>query len=443
MGGSIVFDGVSKEFVFHVDRPRSLQELFLRFWARRGKGRKERFWALRDVTFEVGAGESLAIVGENGAGKSTVLKLVCGILKPTSGELRASGSLASLLELGAGFHPDLTGRENIFLYGSILGLSRREMRARLDDIVDFAEVDRFLDVPLRHYSSGMQLRLGFAVATALDPDVLVIDEVLAVGDEAFQKKCLHRIATFQREGRTILFVSHDLDMVKRLCHRALWLEDGYLVGDGSSQEVVDRYRERTWERETERFAEEQVVSKKSPSATPDESSAIEEQSTAAESAVRWGTGEIRISDVALHGPDSEPTYLVRTGQSLSVIIKYHVREPVLDPVFGVAIFRDDGLWCYGTNTDIEGITTGVLPASGVVTVEFPGFNLLEGSYALDIAVHHADGRAYDYRRSYLSFEVRSPIRDEGVLRPVHHWYVNGVRCQSSSDTENVVEGEGS
>ena len=446
MSSPIVFEKVSKQFVLRVDRPRSLQELFLRLWKRNGHDRKESFWALRDVSLVVEPGETVAIVGENGAGKSTILKLICRILQPTAGEVRTSGQMASLLELGAGFHPDLTGTENIFLYGSILGLNRRETRARVDRIVDFAEVHRFIDVPLRHYSSGMQMRLGFAVATTLDPDILLIDEVLAVGDEAFQKKCLERIAQFQREGKTIVYVSHDLDTVKRLCHRAVWLEDGYLVADGPSHDVVDRYRQRTWEREEERLLEEESGSGHEVARPPvahagvpehiegtAEISGGQEESDDVDASSHRGTGEITIRDVTLCGPGGRPTYLLHTGEPLNLEIKYRVNVPVPDPVFGVAIYRADGLWCYGTNTHIEGIDTGYVADEGTVRVEFPGFNLLEGSYTLDVAVHHADGHPYDYRRSYLGFVMRSTMRDDGVLRPTHRWYLNGVLCESTVD----------
>ena len=444
MSSPIVFENVSKEFVLRVDRPRSLQDLFLRLWKRNGHERRQSFWALRDVSLAVEPGETVAIVGENGAGKSTILKLICRILQPTAGEVRTSGQLASLLELGAGFHPDLTGRENIYLYGSILGLKRQETRARVDSIVDFAEVHRFIDVPLRHYSSGMQMRLGFAVATTLDPDILLIDEVLAVGDEAFQKKCLERIARFQRDGKTIVYVSHDLDTVKRICHRAVWLEDGYLVADGPSQDVVDRYRQRTWEREEERLLEEEGGAGHEVARSPNAHAGVleqaegtaespdgQEESDADDASTYRGTGEIAIREVNLCGPGGRPTYLLHTGESLNLEIKYRVNVSVPDPVFGIAIYRADGLWCYGTNTHIEGIDTGCVADEGTVRVEFPNFNLLEGSYTLDVAVHHADGHPYDYHRSYLDFVMRSSMRDDGVLRPAHRWYLNGVLCESS------------
>ncbi len=443
MTEAIVFQEVSKRFMLHKGRSRSFQDLFLQPFTRRERVPEEPFWALRDVSFTVSPGETLGMVGENGAGKSTILKLISRILEPQTGSVKTSGRVASLLELGAGFHPDLTGRENVYLYGSILGVSRRQMRARFDEIVDFAEIHRFIDVPLKHYSSGMQVRLGFAVATSLDPDILLIDEVLAVGDEVFQKKCLHRISSFQYEGKTILFVSHALDTVKRLCTRALWLEDGYLVADGSSQEVVERYRARTWDREAERLAEEQDVAMDGATRAPAEPAATTKGLRQADPKSRWGTGEITISDVSLHDPDGQPRYLLQTGEPLTVKIKYRQHAAVPDPVVGIAIYRADGLWCYGTNTGIENTSMGSLPPEGEIAIEFPQLDLLEGDYTLDVAIHDEDGRAYDYFCSCASFAVRSSLKDDGVFRPAHRWYVNDALCHPVAATEEGTTPESS
>ncbi|HAL62688.1 MAG TPA: ABC transporter ATP-binding protein, partial [Chloroflexi bacterium] len=226
MAPAIEFEGVSKRFILQHDRPGSFQELFLRFFSGERFSREE-FWALKNITFSVEPGEMLGIIGENGAGKSTILKIVAGILDPTLGRVEVGGKVSALLELGAGFHPDLTGRENIYFYGSILGLSKRQMDARFQDIVDFSGLEKFLDIPVRHYSSGMYIRLGFAVSTSIDPGgILAVDEVLAVGDAAFQKQCLERIEQLRKKGTTILFVSHALGLVRRLCDRALWLSKG-------------------------------------------------------------------------------------------------------------------------------------------------------------------------------------------------------------------------
>ena len=242
MSAAVSFKGVSKRFTLHHERPRTLQELAIGLLGG-DRGRTEELWALKDVDFEVEEGESLGIIGPNGAGKSTILKLVAGIMRPTLGGIVVRGKVSPLLELGAGFHPDLTGRENIYLNAALLGVRQRETQARFQQIVEFSELERFIDVPLKHYSSGMYVRLGFAVAVNVDPATLLIDEVLAVGDEAFQRKCLAKIEEFQREGRTIIFVSHSLPAVKKLCNRALWLDEGCTRSMGVAEEVVDEYLE--------------------------------------------------------------------------------------------------------------------------------------------------------------------------------------------------------
>ena len=237
---AITLRNVAKRFTLYHERPHSFQELLLHLLHRRNGGREE-FWALRDVSFEVDDGETLGLIGENGSGKSTLLKLISRIIQPTSGHLTVKGRVAALIELGAGFHPDLTGRENIFLLGSIMGISTKVMRRRLDDIVGFAELEQFIDTPIKHYSSGMATRLGFAVAIHLDADILLIDEVLAVGDLHFQEKCFQTMADFQRRGITMLMVSHDLSLITRFCHRALLMDHGRAVASGSPHEIVQQY----------------------------------------------------------------------------------------------------------------------------------------------------------------------------------------------------------
>lgn len=237
---AIKLDRVSKRFIIHHQRPRSFQEAMVNFFSRRN-GTREEFWALKDVSFQVEEGETFGIVGPNGSGKSTILKLATKILEPTSGAVSVRGRTSALIELGAGFHPDLTGRENVFLLGSILGLGSKEMKKRFDSIVAFSGLERFIDTPVRHYSSGMYMRLGFTVAFSVDPDILIIDEVLAVGDMAFQEKCLSALEGLQKEGKTILMVSHDLDMVRRFCRRALFLHQGEVRACGSVEDVVSHY----------------------------------------------------------------------------------------------------------------------------------------------------------------------------------------------------------
>ncbi len=243
MSGSVItFENVSKEFRLSKLPVRSLQDIFVFSWRENMRG-KQRFWALQNVNFAINPGETVALVGTNGSGKSTILKLISRIIDPTKGKIKISGRLSALLELGAGFHPDLTGRENIFLNGSILGLGRREMQQKLDSIIHFADIGDFIDVPTRNLSSGMQMRLGFSVAVHVDPQIILVDEVLAVGDYNFQLKCLDRIRYMQQQGVTILFVSHDFQAVENLCTRAIWLDEGTVRADGPVQGIISQVKQ--------------------------------------------------------------------------------------------------------------------------------------------------------------------------------------------------------
>ena len=237
---AIQFQSVSKRYILHHQRPQSFQELLVNT-VRRRNGEREEFWALRDVSFEVGHGESFGIVGLNGSGKSTVLKLLSHIVQPTAGQVRVDGRVAALIELGAGFHPDLTGRENVYLLGSIMGLGSKQMDQRLEAIVGFAELEQFIDTPVKHYSSGMYMRLGFATAINVDADIFLMDEVLAVGDQRFQEKCLQAIESFKHRGLTVVIVSHDLSLVERFCPHALLLQHGQVMSYGRTQDVLDSY----------------------------------------------------------------------------------------------------------------------------------------------------------------------------------------------------------
>jgi len=434
MAAAVEFQEVSKRFIVHHERPRSFQELAVSFF-RRNNASREELWALRDVSFAVERGETLGLVGPNGAGKSTALKLISRILEPTSGRIAVNGRVSALLELGAGFHPDLTGRENVYLNGSILGLSRREMREKFGDIVRFAELERFIDMPVKHYSSGMYMRLGFAIAIHVDPDILLVDEVLAVGDQSFQRRCLDRINEMKRRGVTILFVSHDLGAVRSLCDRAIWLEGGRVQAEGATREVVDRYLMRVHEKERADLAAQQAPPAEAlpgeglhPEPCPEPRRRAVEGPSEGVSAEggrrRWGTREIEITSVRLLNSAGEETLLFESGQPAVIEIGYRVNRPVEAPVFGIAIYRNDGTHCYGTNTDIEGIPTDGLKDVGVVRVAFDSFAFIEGSYTLDVAVHARDGYPYDYHRPYCTFAVRSRLRDEGVFRPRHRWEIS-------------------
>ncbi len=396
MKAAIRFDEVSKRFVLHHERSRSFQELALGLF-RRNAGTAEEFWALRDVDLTIAPGETVGIIGPNGAGKSTVLKLISRIIEPTSGQIEVNGRIGALLELGAGFHPDLTGRENIYLNASILGLSRAEIRRRLDDIIGFAELERFIDVPVKHYSSGMYVRLGFSVAVHTDPEILLVDEVLAVGDAAFQRKCLERINELRRAGVTVLFVSHSAETVRALCTRALWLENGRLVADDVAEAVVLRYLERS----------------------RDGMGVVQPGSDER----RWGTGRIRIIRVRLLDGEGQEWQRFRTGEPLTVEIRYRAEERVERPVFGLAIHRSDGIHITGPNTRFAGLEIPYVEGEGTVRYTVAALPLLEGLYFISVSAHNwEDTEMYDYQDRLYPFRVLSSEGEQyGVITLEGEW----------------------
>jgi len=375
----------------------------------------EAFVALKDVSFKVAKGSTFGVIGRNGSGKSTALKLVAGITKPTSGSLRVDGRISALIELGAGFHPEISGRENVFINGIMLGLSKREIEARFDDIVDFAELRDFIDAPVKTYSSGMYMRLGFAVAINVDPDVLLVDEVLAVGDESFSHKCLDKFADFRRRGKTVLIVTHSLTLVERLCDEAVWLDAGEKQLDGDPKRVVDGYLtavDRADKQQMAAVTAKAVTSVKPMELTGDMFQAVEG---------RWGSREIEIADVQLTGADGLPSFGFHTGDPVAIKFRVRSSQPVGDFAFGVGIFNADGICCFGTNTTIEEMTSERIDGEGLVTFAIEHLDLVEGTYKLDLAVHKRDGAPYDYHRLLYTFRVQSRTHDIGIFRPRHRW----------------------
>jgi len=379
---AIRFEDVSKKFILHRERSRSFQDLALNL-VRRDNDSREGFWALRDVSFSVEQGETVGLIGPNGAGKSTALKLISRIIEPTSGQVEVNGRVGALLELGAGFHPDLTGRENIYLNGSILGLSRAQIRHKLDAIIDFAELEHFIDIPVRHYSSGMYMRLGFSVAVNTNPDILLVDEVLAVGDAAFQRKCLERINHLRQQGVTILFVSHSAEIVRTVCPRVLWIDNGRLVSDGLAEAVAARYLAHSW------AAEEGSLG---PEAGEDR---------------RYGSGEVRIVGVRLLDGHGQEKQLFQVGEPLTVEMRYRAERRVERPVFGLAIHRSDGTHITGPNTQFAGLDIPVVKGEGAVLYRVDHLPLMEGTYFLSVAaVDSADTMVYDHHDRLYKFKVR-------------------------------------
>ncbi len=380
-----------RRFTKKLDRGRSLQELFIRFFRRRSTTQDD-FWPLRDLSIVVNPGDAIGIIGPNGSGKSTLLKLITGILPPTYGHMAVRGRVSSLLELGAGFHPDLSGRENIYLNGSIYGLSRAEMDARLDDIIAYAGLGDFIDTPVKHYSSGMYVRLGFAVAIHTDPDLLLVDEVLAVGDVAFQNKCMESIYRFRRQGGTLILVSHDLNSIQTLCNRALWIDNGLAMADGAPSEVIGAYKRHMAELE-------ELQAGGRPHVEIGEGQ-------------RWGTREVEITRVELCSTEGQAHTTFITGEPFTIRLHYHCVHPIDHPVFGFGINHQNGIHIFGPNTKFGGLDLEQLAGTGVIEFHMPALPLLEGQYVLSVAVvNGADTETYDYHDQAYPFRVAySPLR---------------------------------
>jgi ABC-2 type transport system ATP-binding protein len=365
----------------------------------------EDFWALREVSLTVRAGETVGILGRNGSGKSTLLKCICGVLQPTTGEVAVRGKLAGLLELGAGFQQDLTGRENIYLNGSLLGMSKREVDKVFDDIVDFSELEEFIDGPVKFYSSGMYVRLGFAVAVNMDPDILVVDEVLAVGDERFQRKCLDRVDQFQREGRTILLVTHSADTVRSKCDRGVVLSHGRMVAEGDPGEATRIFRERL-------MAEGAGMSIIDPAVI-----AVPATPSSAGGSVTLPDTErpVRIRSVhRVFSGDNTVPYM-RSGDDLTIRVEFETLYPVDDVVFSLDVRDADGNSIMRTDTSIIGMPIDAPPGTSVMHFGIAQMPLLDGSFSFAIGIQSRGGILYDWREDAGTFEVMNPGKTTGLL----------------------------
>jgi lipopolysaccharide transport system ATP-binding protein len=383
----------------------------------------ETFAALKGVSFDVPAGCTYGIVGRNGSGKSTMLKCVAGISRPTTGTVTVNGRISALIELGAGFHPEISGRENVFINGIMLGLSKREITKRFDEIVEFAELEEFIDAPVKTYSSGMYMRLGFAVAIHVDPDVLLVDEVLAVGDEGFTHKCLDKFAEFRRRGRTVLLVTHSLALVERFCDEALWIDAGLGKAHGDPRRVVGAYITDVERGEERQLAAADAKAQEAAEAAPEETEATVSDPVAAVEAPddgfranegRWGSREVEITGVRFLGEDAQEGHIFHSGESVIVELSVTAARPVTDFVFGIGLFNADGVCCYGTNTDLAELKSVELSGSGTVRFVIENLDLVEGT-------HKRDGFAYDYHRLLYTFRVKSRTKDVGIYRPRHRW----------------------
>ncbi len=370
------------------DKPRSFQDMFMALTQRqrREQEREKRlFWSLRDVSFDVEKGETVGIVGSNGAGKSTSLKLISKIISPTSGQVTVHGRVTALLELGAGFHPELNGRDNIFLNGTIMGLSRKEIKYRLDEIIEFAEVGDFIDVPVKDYSSGMYARLGFSVAVHLNPEIVLLDEVLSVGDQSFQQKCNERMLRMRKQGVTTVFVSHSMDAVWRICSRAVWLDKGKVKAEGPAHKVVDAYYKYVLERNASQ-------DKTSPETASDG---------------RMGSGDVRISEVEFYGEERKARKIFLTNEPLIIRMHYKANGPIEQPLFGLSIHHvESGAHLAGPNNSLNQFVIKQIMGDGVVEYCIPHLPFLPGDYWVTTAIYDTqEAHPYDVWHQCARFSV--------------------------------------
>jgi lipopolysaccharide transport system ATP-binding protein len=402
---TVRFDGVSKRFTLNKERARSFQELFLQVIRRRPNGIRRNYWALRDVSFEIQPGEMVGIVGDNGAGKSTLLKLISRIIEPSEGTISVEGRLSALLELGAGFHPDLTGRENIYLNGSILGFSRAEMDEIFDDILDFSEMERFIDVPVKHYSSGMYMRLGFSIAIHVHPDILLVDEVLAVGDQAFQLRCLDKINELKRKGVTIILVTHDLDTVRAMCTRAIWLDDGLIQAEGPVDHVIEQYEALVVAEDGLALRHAEATRRGSQEARELEASGRQRVD---DSSWRWGSREAEITSVQFLNSDGQERRTFRTGDTFVLRIHFCAPARIRHPQFGAAFYHAGGFHISGPNTVFSGLDIKAIEGEGHIDYVIEQLPLLEGTYLASVSLYDHDGvHAYDFHHQAYTFRVRA------------------------------------
>lgn len=390
----VVAEGLSKRFRLYHERNQSLKATLMR----RRRAVVDEFWALKDVSLEVPQGTTFGIIGANGSGKSTLLKVMAKILRPDEGKMAVRGKVSALLELGAGFHPELSGRENVYLNGSILGISQKELNRRFDDIVDYADLGQFIDQPVKNYSSGMYVRLGFSVAINVDPDVLLVDEVLAVGDEAFQRKCGEKFAELRKTGTTIVLVSHSTVSVHNLCDKVAWLDHGQVKMVDAAARVVDEY-----------------------------TGAVQvDLKVDGDSGSRWGSGEGRIEAVELLNSSGSAATLVRTGDSITVRLHYHLNEPIDQPVFGVTIQTLDGTQVSGPDSREALRLPERTKGPGYVDLCIDRLLLVPGTYDLSAALYdHTVQHPYDVRRHVLRFHVEpgTPRENFGVVSLGGRWQI--------------------
>lgn len=401
---------LKKKFKVYYDKGNSLKERILF----KNRNCYEERWVLNGISFDVKKGEAIGLIGHNGCGKSTTLKLLNRIIYPNSGSIEMKGRVSSLIELGAGFHPDMSGRENIYINASIFGLTKKEIDERIDDIIAFSELEDYMDNPVRTYSSGMYMRLAFAVAINVDADILLIDEILAVGDANFQAKCFNKLREIKGNGVTIVIVSHSLGQIEQICDRSIWLNKGEIRLEGVPRLVHPAYME---------FMGEEVRSLSNENIEVDN----QEKEEVKDSKQELGNKKIEIKKVLLVDNEGEEISKIKIGDSANIVVYYQRNDNhILQSEFGFNIFRNDGVDCYGTNTLIDKIEKIKVKDEGMIKVRLEEIFLLQGKYRIDIAFHDDLGKTYHHIYNAIEFEVHNLLEEVGINRIKHYWEIDGI-----------------
>lgn len=406
---AIILNDVYKKFRMYYGKSHTLKERVIL----RNRNPYEERWVLKGIDLRIREGEVVGLVGENGSGKSTLLKLMTRILYPDKGEIHVNGRVSSLIELGAGFHPDMTGRENIYTNASIFGLSRNEINKRIDNIIDFSELGYYIDNPVRYYSSGMYMRLAFSVAINVDADILLIDEILSVGDQNFQRKCISKLQEICKSGTTIVIVSHSLGQIEKLCSRSIWIDDGKIRMDGAPRDVHLYYQD---------FLGKKIIEARRM-AESEKESAQQDQNNVAVS--RNTSREAWVESVEMINRNGEVMSVFETGDKVTIRIRYSAVEPGLKAIVSVGVVREDGVHCFSTNTAIAKMHDLTLMKNGTIDFVIDNMNLLNGYYFLDVALSYPDGnRLYDYVSNASTFQMISRDGSTGLMRMEGHWSVD-------------------
>jgi ABC-type polysaccharide/polyol phosphate transport system ATPase subunit len=418
----ISIKNVSKAFKIYRDKPLTLKEKLLRL---RSNDYSD-FFAVKDVSIDIKKGETIGLIGHNGCGKSTLLKLITKILHPNNGQIHVNGRISSLIELGAGFHPDFTGRENIYINASIFGLSRKEVDGKIDEIIRFSELGEFIENPVRTYSSGMYMRLAFSVAINVDPEILLIDEILSVGDANFQKKCYEKIEGFKRNGATIVIVAHDLGTLEKICDKIIWMNEGEIVEQGEADRTINLYTQymnkRFVEQRQQEFSHE-TTNKDNLEGEINAEELAEQKSIDFPDDIRWGSGEVQITEARIVNAIGETTNIISAGESIVIEMDYKINSQQKEYIFGIGFYTAEKVLVYGNNTQIGKVKLENINNNGTVRFKIKRFNILSGNYKLNVAVVDGDHRALDFVKFYMDFTVVSNDKAVGIFSIEHDWEI--------------------